>query len=165
MNFVYQPIFDEKRKNKSILIVASDVTDQVNARKSVTEINNRLEIALDASKLGSTEVELSTGIMTSNAQFKYNYGFLPHEEFNYSDLFETMLPEYRESVKALVQEAIHTNGIYKAEYPVKWKDGSIHWIQAHGRPRYDDNGIANRMVGMTADITEKKLAEQRKDDF
>ncbi|MCD0456412.1 PAS domain S-box protein [Chryseobacterium sp. LC2016-27] len=165
LNFVYQPIFDEQRKNISILIVANDVTEQVNARRSVTEINNRLEIALDASKLGSTEVELSTGMMTSNAQFKYNYGFLPHEEFNYPDLFEAMLPEYRESVKALVQEAIRTNGIYKAEYPVKWKDGSIHWIQAHGRPRYDDNGIANRMVGMTADITEKKLAEQRKDDF
>lgn len=52
-----------------------------------------------------------------------------------------MLPEYRKSVKALVQEAIRTNGIYKSEYPVKWKDGSIHWILAHGRPRYDDESL------------------------
>ncbi|MFL9833729.1 PAS domain-containing sensor histidine kinase [Chryseobacterium terrae] len=165
LNFVYQPIFDEKKNSTSILIVASDVTEQVKARESVTEINNRLEIALDASKLGSTEVDLTTGIMQSNAQFKFNYGYMPHEEFNYPDLFEAMLPEYREPVKALVQEAIRTNGIYKAEYPVKWRDGSIHWLQAHGRPRYDDKGVANRMVGMNSDITDKKLIEQRKDDF
>ncbi|MGO4708888.1 ATP-binding protein [Chryseobacterium sp. 2TAF14] len=165
LNFVYQPIFDKDKKSVSILIVASDVTEQVNARESVKEINNRLAIALDASKLGSTEVDLATGIMESNAQFKFNYGYLPDEDFHYSDLFNAMFPEYREPVKALVQEAIRTNGIYKAEYPVQWRDGSVHWIQAHGRPRYDENGKAIKMVGMTADITDKKLIEQRKDDF
>lgn len=165
LNFVYQPILDENNKSTSILIVASDVTEQVNARESVNEINTRLEIALNASGLGSTEVDLATGIMQSTPQFKYNFGYLPEEEMNYPDLFETMIPEHRDRVKALVQESIRTNGIYKTEYPIKWKDGSIHWIQAHGRPRYDENGVANRMVGMCADITEKKLVEQRKDDF
>lgn len=165
LNFAYQPIFDENNKSTSVLVVASDVTELVQSRHSLTEIKNRLEIALDASKLGSTEVDLETGIMQSNDQFKYNFGYMPEEEFNYQDLFEAMLPEYREKVKSLVKEAIKTNGIYKAEYPVKWKDGSIHWIQAHGRPRYNKNGVADRMVGMTSDITEKKLAEQRKDDF
>lgn len=165
LNFAYQPIFDENNKMTSVLVVASDVTELVQSRHSLTEIKNRLEIALDASKLGSTEVDLETGIMQSNDQFKYNFGFMPEEEFNYTDLFEAMLPEYRPKIKSLVQEAIRTNGIYKAEYPVKWKDGSIHWIQAHGRPRYNENGVANRMVGMTSDITEKKHAEQRKDDF
>lgn len=165
LNFVYQPISDEHKKSTSILVVANDVTDQVIARKSVTEINNRLEIALDASSLGSTEVDLATGTMQSNNQFKHNFGFLPEEDFKYADLFEAMFPEYRDKIKALVQEAIRTNGIYKAEYPIKWRDGSIHWIQAYGRPRYDENGVANRMVGMTSDITDKKLTEQRKDDF
>lgn len=165
LNFAYQPIFDENNKSASILVVASDVTEQVQSRHSLIEIKNRLEIALDASKLGSTEVDLATGKMQSNDQFKYNFGFMPEEEFNYPDLFEAMLPEYRPKIKSLVQEAIRTNGIYKAEYPVRWKDGSIHWIQAHGRPRYNKNGEADRMVGMTSDITEKKLVEQRKDDF
>lgn len=165
LNFAYQPIFDENNKSISILVVASDVTEQVNARDAVLEFKNRLEIAMDASRLGSTEVNLATGTMESTPQFKYNFGFLPEEEFNYSDLYEAILPEYREHIRGLVQEAIRTNGIYKAEYPIKWKDGSIHWIQANGRPRYDKNGVADRMVGMTTEITDKKLAEQRKDDF
>lgn len=165
LNFVYKPVNSSDGKNTDILIVATDVTEQVNARESLSEINTRLQIALDASSLGSTEVNLATGIMQSTDQFKRIFGFEPEEDFKYSDLFDAMLPEHRERVKGLVQEAIRTNGIYKTEYPVKWRDGSIHWIEAHGRPRYDENGKADRMVGMTADITEKKMFDQRKDDF
>jgi len=131
----------------------------------LSEVNTRLEIALDASKLGSTEVVIATGKMKSTAQFKRNYGYGPEEEFTYAELFASMLPEHRERVKGLVMEAMTTNSVYKAEYPVRWRDGSVHWIQAHGRPRYDENGKADRMVGMTLDITEAKLSEQRKDDF
>jgi len=165
INFVYKPISGTDGKTTTILVVASDVTDQINARESVREINTRLEIAMDASSLGSTEVNLATGTMLSTDQFKRNYGFSPEEDFTYADLFEAIFPEHRERVRGLVQEAIRVNGIYKTEYPIKWRDGSQHWIEAHGRPRYDENGNADRMVGMTANITEKKLFEQRKDDF
>jgi len=165
LNFVYKPICDTNGNSNAILIVATDVTDQVNSREAVNEINTRLQIAMDASSLGSTEVHIATGIMQSTDQFKRNFGFSPEEDFKYSDLFDAMLPEHHERVKTLVKEAMRTNGIYKTEYPIKWRDGSIHWIEAHGRPRYDNNGVADRMVGMTADITEKKMFDQRKDDF
>lgn len=165
LNFVYKPISNSDGTSNAIMIVATDVTDQVNSRETVTEINTRLQIAMDASSLGSTEVELATGIMQSSDVFKRNYGFSPEEEFKYSDLFEAMFPEHRERVKGLVQEAMRTNGIYKTEYPIRWRDGFVHCIEAHGRPRYDENGNPDRMVGMTADITEKKLFDQRKDDF
>ncbi len=165
LNFVYQPIFDEHHATASILVVATDVTEQVKARESIVEIKNRLEIALDAGRLGSTEINLSTGSMDSTNQFKYNYGYRTEDEFSYLDLYQSILPEHRRRIKDLVKESIKTNEVYKAEYPVKWKDGSIHWIQAHGRPRFNEEGIADRMVGMNADITDKKLAEQRKDDF
>ena len=164
VNFTYQP-FEVEGITKDIMVVASDVTTQVEARIAVEDVNQRLQIAMDASKLGSTEVNLADGVMESTAQFKANYGYREDETFNYPDLFETMFPEHRERVRKLVQEAIATNTVYRAEYPVTWRDGSVHWISAHGRPRYDENGKVNRMVGMTADITESKLFEQRKDDF
>ncbi|MBB2145722.1 PAS domain-containing protein [Pedobacter sp. LMG 31464] len=139
--------------------------EMINSRNSALEVRERLEIALDASKLGSTEVMLSTGVMNSTPQFKANYGYGKDEPFTYPDLFNAILPDHRDRIKNLVKIAIDRNDIYKAEYPVKWRDGSIHWISAHGRPRYDKNGKVDRMVGMTSDITESKLFEQRKDDF
>lgn len=164
VNFTYQ-ILDINAERKDILVNATDVTEQVVARFELQEINQRLEIALDASKLGATEVDLATGIMQSSEQFKANYGFGKDEEFNYPDLFNAMLPEHRERIKGLVKIAIDNNSVYQAEYPVKWRDGSIHWISAHGRPRYHENGKVRAMVGMSADITKNKLFEQRKDEF
>ena len=165
LNFVYQPITGQNGQVKDIMFVANDVTEQVDARKKLADINQRLEIALDAGSLGSTEVDLATGNMTSNEQFKKNYGYTKEEVFTYPDLFNTMLPAYRDQVKKLVAHSIATNTVYSAEYEVQWPDGSIHWIGAHGRPRYDENGKANRMVGMTKEITDVKLHEQRRDDF
>lgn len=165
LNFVYQAVLGSDNKPDGIMVIASEVTEQVDSRKEIEEIKTRLEIALDASKLGSTEVEIATGKMKSTDQFKANFGFLPEEDFQYSDLFAAMLPEYHDQIRKLVKQAMDTNGVYKAEYPVKRRDGSLRWIQAHGRPRYDEHGKANRMVGMTLDITEQKLFEQKKDDF
>lgn len=165
LNFIYQPVKGLDGKSSAILIIASDVTEQVEARRSVDEINTRLQIALDASGLGSTEVHLESGKMQSTDQFKRVFGYLPEEEFSYPDLFNAMLPEHRDRVKGLMLEAIRTNGIYHTDYPIRWRDGSMHWIRAHGRPRYDEHGKADRMVGMTADITETKQFEQRREDF
>ncbi len=164
INFTYQPIGAAGKKN-DIMVVAIDVSEQVYSRKAVEGVNQRLEIALDASRLGSTEVDLDTGIMQCNEQFKANFGYSKDQAFNYPDLINTILPEHRDRIKGLVQTAIESNSVYQAEYPVKWKNGSVHWISAHGRPLYDDHGKVRGMVGMTADITESKLFEQRKDDF
>lgn len=165
LNFVYQRTQSAEADGHSVLVVASDVTEQVIARKSVDEINTRLEITLDASNLGSTEIDLETGTMKSNDRFKRNFGYEPEEEFNYADLFAAILPEHRERVKSLFNESITHHDTYRTEYPVRWRDGSVRWIQVHGRPRYNGQGTGDRTVGVTLDITDKKLFEQQKDDF
>ncbi|WP_025144275.1 ATP-binding protein [Pedobacter jeongneungensis] len=190
---IYKPIASVAGSVSGIIVVASDVTQNMLSRireaeileemavineeltasndelmayqKQLQEVNTRLEIALDASNLGSTEVDFASGKMDSNDQFKKNFGFSASEAFDYDDLFEAILPDHRERVRGLVQQAIANHTVYHAEYPIRWRDGSLHWIKAHGRPRYNDLGAADRIVGMTSDITKEKHFEQRKDDF
>jgi len=148
-----------------VLGIAIDVTEQVNARKEVAEINERLNIAIDAGELGYTEVELATGTLICNDSFKRCYGRSKDEDFTYSDLYDTILPEYREDVRQQVKEAQAEHSLFEAKYEVLWPDGTLHWISAQGRARYDRNGKADRMVGIVADITEQKQDDQRKNDF
>jgi PAS domain S-box-containing protein len=149
----------------TFLVICQDITIQRLAIKELDESNHRLKIAMDAGSLGATEVVLKTGEMTCSEQFKKNYGRRADEDFNYADLFEAILPQYRANVRGLVQLAIKEKSIYQAVYQVKWPDGTLHWISAHGRARYNDKGEADRIVGVTLDVTERKLFEQRKDDF
>ncbi|KRT17875.1 hypothetical protein ASU31_00855 [Pedobacter ginsenosidimutans] len=164
-NFIYQPIIDEEEKVGSILQVVTEVTEQVNSRKEISEVNTRLNIAIDAGSLGSTEVDLETGTMVYNEEFSRMFGKKPGEDFVYADMFEAMLPEYRDRIKELVAIAKQDNSIYHAEYQIRWPDGSLHWISAHGRARYDSKGKPIKMVGILSEVTEVKADEQRKNDF
>ncbi|RZJ91781.1 MAG: PAS domain S-box protein [Chryseobacterium sp.] len=158
-------IFNEQGSPIRLSGVLLDVTDQLQHSMEIQEANTRLNIAIEAGSLGSTEVDLATGKMECNAQFKKCYGRAEDEDFSYPELFEAMLPKYRETVRSLVARARENRSIYQAEYEVMWPDGSIHWISAHGRARYDGSGKSIKMVGIISDITEAKADEQRKNDF
>lgn len=140
-----------------VIFILTDVTEQVIAQQLTEEANIVLQSALEAGSVGHTIVEFSTGRMESNAQLKHNYGFAADEEFNYSDLFEAMVPKYRLKIKQAVQEAIENNGIYRAEYEVKWRDGSMHWIRAYGKPKYDQYGRASHIIGLNKLIDDPGL--------
>src|SRR5262249_17726829 len=60
-------------------------------------------------------------------------------------------------VKAI--EHPETNGDLSIEFRVVWPDGSIHWLAARGQFFLDSGGKPSRIVGFTADITARKLAE------
>jgi PAS domain S-box-containing protein len=143
-------------------LIFKDLQDSNN---KLDESNYSLMMAMDAGALGSTVVTLKTGLMTSNDQFKKHYGRNPNEQFNYPALFEAMLPQYREEVRAKVAHAMVSKTIYRAQYEIKWPDGSLHWISAHGKAMYNAHDEPVQMIGIVSDVTESKAAEQRKDDF
>lgn len=147
-NLSLQPVGRMGDEPENIMFIIDDVSDQVFLRQVAEEANRVLINAIDDTDLGYTIVEFSTGKMSSNAQLKQNYGFLPDQEFSYSDLFEAMLPQYRELIKQAVQKAISNRSIYQAEYQVSWPDHSVHWVRAYGKPMYDAQGKATHIIGL-----------------
>lgn len=190
--FSYDPIFEPDGTVNSILVTVINITEQVLNRQQLEqsreeiaaaneeltaaneqllavtqeleESNVRLNMAIEASSLGITEINLATGQMNTSGQFKKNFGRAIDDNFTYPQLFEAMLPQYRDGVRARVQTAIANNSIYEVEYEIEWPDGSHHWVIGRGRPRYTD-GVATRLIGVTALITKQKNLEQQKDDF
>ena len=122
----------------------------------------KLEIALSASRLGSYDLDLSSGIISSSAQFKELYGISPEVRFSLSQLLDMITPAHRQEVKQKMDEAISRRSIYKAEYQVCWADGSVHWLSASGKPQYDEDGNATAIIGVTFETTEQKLADDNK---
>lgn len=147
-NLSLQPVARMGDEPDNIMFIIADVTEFVVSKQLTHEANLVLTNAIEVAGMGYTVVEFATGNMTSNNQLKKNYGYLPEEAFGYSDLFNTMLPEYKQSIRDAVQHAIDTNGIYRAEYEVKWRDGSRHWIRGFGKPVYNADGKATHIIGL-----------------
>jgi len=49
---------------------------------------------------------------------------------------------------------------YQTSYRVLRPDGSVIWLEANGRVLFDGQGRRLRIIGMVADVTERKLAEE-----
>ncbi len=49
---------------------------------------------------------------------------------------------------------------FEAEYRIVWPDGAVHWVRDRTFPIRDDAGRVQRIVGVTEDITERRLAAQ-----
>lgn len=135
------------------------------SKDDLLEINARYAIALDAGAFASTEVDLVSGTMICNEQFNHIFGLSRGQAFTYPEMFAAMLPAHRERVRGLAIAARDNQSIYEAEYEVMWPDGTVHWLSAHGRARYNKDGVAVKMVGILSEITEIKQDEQRKSDF
>lgn len=164
-DFIYKPIKAESGQVISIMIVANDVTEQTIAKNIISETNERLKMALVAGKLGSYDLDLKTGKIVSSLQSRNNFGLDETQEFDIDDFYNAIIPGQREMIRAKINDAISKNEIYDAEYQINSPNGGLKWIHANGKVRYDENGNATNLIGVTQDISDKKVHEQRRDDF
>lgn len=131
------------------------------ASAALRQSENHLRIALEAARLGSWEWDAATGEVISSARCKANFGVSPDVK-NFGELDYSMLihPEDSPRVEAATLAAAESTEIYEMEYRVIWPDKTLHWIVESGRGLRDENGNIAKVVGITYDITERKLAEE-----
>lgn len=151
--------------NSTLEDLASSNNRLAIAHEELKEGSDRLDQALEAGRLGSYNLNLDSGEMNCTPLFKQNYGIAPEAQFNFTDLINSILPEYRDHVVETIADAAKNNKAYVAEYEILWPDASRHWISASGKTVRDRESGANQMVGVTLVITKRKEFEQRKDDF
>lgn len=69
-------------------------------------------------------------------------------------------PEDKAAARRDMRAALRGNGEYCGEYRVVWPDGSIHYLKSAAQIIRDQTGHPLRMVGVSYDLSELKLAEQ-----
>jgi signal transduction histidine kinase len=67
----------------------------------------------------------------------------------------------REAVRQAVRRALLDGGEYRAEYRVPLSDGAVRWVVGRGKVEFDADGQPSRLRGVSLDVTDRKLAEQR----
>ena len=141
---------------------------QYEARRRLDEIHagqERLSVALSAGGLGAWALDLGDSRLDVAAESKAHYGRTADEPFDYDDLFAAIHPDDRGILPLAARRAIDEDRDYFVEYRTIWPDGSLHWIQANGRLERDAHGAPVRLVGVTREITRRRLVEQRQAAF
>jgi two-component system sensor histidine kinase VicK len=165
-NLIYQPIKDAAGQTTDILVVAADVTEQVNARKHIEWAKESLRLAIEAAELGTYHINLDQGQLVSSPKLKEFFGFLPDDEMSYQDALGQIHPDHRQVIYKKVERAISAGEKFEVECPLIGRnDGLLRWVKAVGAIQHGSQSKEIYFTGVLNEITQKKLDEQRKNDF
>jgi PAS domain S-box-containing protein len=124
------------------------------------ESEERLQAAIAGGDLGTWDLDLVTGKAAHSPRHDQIWGYAsPQPEWGLEIAMRHVLPEDRSLITAAFDRAMKS-GVLAHENRITWPDGTIHWIAAHGRVRYDGEGRPVRVTGVVADITERKRVEE-----
>src|SRR5271169_6856684 len=124
--------------------------------------NERLRLAVEASKSVGWEWDLKTGRDSWFGDLQTMFG-IPSDTFvgRAEDFHRYVHPDDRQLVTKAVAEAKESREPYAAEFRVVRLDGTVRWVAAKGEFYYSPEGEPERMLGMAADITERKQAHEK----
>jgi signal transduction histidine kinase/ActR/RegA family two-component response regulator len=76
-----------------------------------------------------------------------------------NDLLPLVHAEDRETVRKLLSGAAAGDEVFDIAFRAIWPDGSIHWIEAKGRMKLDEQGEPHSVLGVCMDMTEQRRLE------
>jgi diguanylate cyclase (GGDEF)-like protein/PAS domain S-box-containing protein len=154
--------FIDSEGNQQILVIATDITEILEAQKKVIESEHVLQEVMEIAHEGIWDWHIPSGKVTHNHQWYVLLKLKPDEYINTVEAFESILhPDDR----VLVKERLHAlfNGsesIYYSEHRMICSDGSVIWVQDRGDIiERDERGNPIRLVGAFTDITYQKKHE------
>lgn len=121
----------------------------------------RHEAEMKAAQAGTWNYEVATGRVLFSAECARQHG-LPERETEVdveSEWKPLAHPDDVPQVLADLAQAIECGGSYTTEFRVPLADGGMRWITAIGRVEADAAGRTARVIGLTLDITARKVAE------
>lgn len=123
----------------------------------------RLRLAVEAAKIGTWDWDLVQDRVIWNARNYEIYGVLPGTLVTSELVYERVHPDDRARARATIESAMSSLADFALEYRVGPPGASDHvrYVTVRGRFLTSNSGGAQRAVGVTMDITDRRLAELR----
>jgi len=139
---------------------ARDLTHQRQIEVALRQSEARLRFALESAAIGDWELEMATGQIHRSRRYDQCFGLSDAVEvWDRDHLLAAVHADDRAMVEAGLRALPEGQLPWHAEFRAIWPDGSIHWLRLDARVTHDDTGAA-RLVGIAADVTAMRTAEQ-----
>jgi PAS domain S-box-containing protein len=136
--------------------------ERTEAETAFCESETRLRLAVEAGRMGTWEWTPATGRVVWSASLESIHGLEPG---TFAGTFEAVLsevhPDDRDGLLRAIREAQEELTGHHVEYRICLPDGTIRWVEGRGKVLLDESGRLSRMVGVCADVTDRKLAEAK----
>lgn len=155
--------FDAQRRLIGAVGTVQDITDLKAIEFELARSRQHLQLALDASSLGTWDFDLRTGQVVRDDRFLAMLGYAPGElETDYASFTTLIHPDDLAGAEAAA--SAHFRGetaVYESEHRLRHKDGHFVWVLSVGKVVERDSAARPlRIMGSNRDITQhKRLAD------
>ncbi len=151
------PLIDSDNTLRALCGIGTDVTALKTAQQSLRDTAERLRLGMLAGDVGTWDWDMATNRMTWSDRIYAFHGLTAAEFDGTVEGFQRLIhPEDQSAVKQAILRALKERSSYQIEFRTIRPDGSVRWLSTNGQAFYDESGRAVRMMGATADVTERK---------
>jgi PAS domain S-box-containing protein len=156
------PIRDTSDRIIGAAKIERDISDRTRAEAEQRASEERLQLALDAGKMGTWDWEIESGELEWSSNMIQMHGLRP-EDFHgrFEDFAERVHPDDRDRVFKQLQASMDGDGLFQTEYRNLRPDGSMQWLEARGRLSRARLDQPSHMSGVCIDVTEQVRLRQQ----
>ena len=142
-----------------LLSISRDVTEQNRVKNAMTKQRYYLEKAQEMGCIGTWELDVTENVLHWTDENYLIFGVPLGTAMNYESFIECVHPDDRSYVHNIMVQAVEGKP-YDIEHRII-AGGKVKWIRDKAELFFNDEGKVIRAIGVTQDITERKLAEEQ----
>ena len=152
-DMIYQPMQHNPGITDSIFIVAFDITEHVNSRKSLERSESMLRLAADAANIGIWSFDPKEKTLSYNAKFAQILGWDNDAAMTYEQALGQVTEDFREQIVRVVDSAIFNKEVYDFTYVhQRFDDGRLIWLRSTGKVMIDGSDGHSVFSGIVSEV-------------
>lgn len=162
--FCYSPLHEESGSVAGVLVTCNETTEKVNYLKQLTESNDQLSFAIEATELGTFDLDTFSSKIKTNARIKKWFGLQEDVNLDLDYALSIVSKNDRSRVKKSVLKTLKysSGGFFESEFGIVNPQTQNEMIVlAKGRAWFTEEKIAYRFSGTLQDVTHKVKSRQK----
>jgi PAS domain S-box-containing protein len=157
---------NQEGKADSILFVAQDITDEIKNREEINYLKTLFDETEEVLHFGSWTLFAENHLMTWTpgllTLLEYRKDQLP-ESLRLNFYLDHVVNGYKDTLSQIIDQALYTRTDFEFEYVIQTRNAKQRTVFTKGKIVFDKAGNAERIVGITCDVTTLRSFEKEQE--